>query len=294
LLIDDGSTDSSGEICDVYGAKYDCIRVFHIDNSGPGGARNKGIEEATGEYVTFVDADDTVDEDFLEILAAEDNLTHDVVFFGWVMESGGQGVVHSVRRRYEGTDFCRAAMELSGVFTFENNSNNLIRRSLLKDNRVKYREKMSNHEDDLFTYSYARYMRDFVILPVHPYHSHYDDRSIHLSHRNIPSEEEYRTYGMITRAGLKLSDAPEWRRYLLERFFHVMDNQLFYLDRSGLKQLFSRDFLILYRNTGRLYKMSGLNRGSITKYDIYYLFINPLWFILFKYIRHAVPGRTVS
>ena len=58
LLIDDGSKDSSGEICDEYVARDSRIRVFHKENGGVSSARNLGLDNAMGEYITFVDADD--------------------------------------------------------------------------------------------------------------------------------------------------------------------------------------------------------------------------------------------
>lgn len=60
LLIDDGSTDSSGAICDTYAAQDDRIRVFHKPNGGVSSARNLGLDNAKGEWVTFVDSDDWI------------------------------------------------------------------------------------------------------------------------------------------------------------------------------------------------------------------------------------------
>lgn len=60
LLIDDGSRDGSGQICEALGQEDSRIRVFHQENAGPGSARNRGLDHATGEYVAFVDADDYV------------------------------------------------------------------------------------------------------------------------------------------------------------------------------------------------------------------------------------------
>lgn len=65
LLIDDGSKDNSGKICDEYAEKDDRIRVFHKKNDGVSSARNLGLDEASGDWVTFCDADDWVEEDFL-------------------------------------------------------------------------------------------------------------------------------------------------------------------------------------------------------------------------------------
>ena len=61
ILVDDGSSDSSPIICDTYANKYNNIKVFHIKNSGPATARNKGFKVAQGEFVTFTDSDDKME-----------------------------------------------------------------------------------------------------------------------------------------------------------------------------------------------------------------------------------------
>lgn len=65
IIIDDGSTDLSGKICDDFAAQDTRFCVFHIPNSGVSHARNVGLARATGEYVTFIDADDRVAPDYL-------------------------------------------------------------------------------------------------------------------------------------------------------------------------------------------------------------------------------------
>lgn len=66
LLIDDGSPDNSGRICDEYAEKDSRIRVFHKENGGVSSARNVGLDNARGEWIAFVDADDWVSENYLE------------------------------------------------------------------------------------------------------------------------------------------------------------------------------------------------------------------------------------
>lgn len=68
LLVDDGSPDKSGEICDHYQNIDSRIRVIHKENGGLSDARNVGVRAATGEYVTFVDSDDYVKENYIEYL----------------------------------------------------------------------------------------------------------------------------------------------------------------------------------------------------------------------------------
>lgn len=68
ILIDDGSTDKSGEICDSYSLVNSKVRVIHMANQGVSAARNIGIKQAKGKYIAFVDSDDWVEPNFIECL----------------------------------------------------------------------------------------------------------------------------------------------------------------------------------------------------------------------------------
>ena len=70
LLIDDGSEDSSGSICEYYSDIDDRIKVLHLVNKGVSHARNVGLDHATGKYITFIDSDDYVNQNWLEVLFA--------------------------------------------------------------------------------------------------------------------------------------------------------------------------------------------------------------------------------
>lgn len=63
ILVDDGSTDASGKICDDYAATYPAIKCMHITNSGPSTAKNVGYDMATGNYLAFIDSDDEIKPD---------------------------------------------------------------------------------------------------------------------------------------------------------------------------------------------------------------------------------------
>lgn len=68
ILVDDGSTDRSGEICDIYKEKDSRVRVYHKKNEGVSTARNLGLKHCSGKYITFVDSDDYVSRYYLEKL----------------------------------------------------------------------------------------------------------------------------------------------------------------------------------------------------------------------------------
>ena len=80
ILIDDGSTDSSGEICDAYASKYQKIKVFHTENRGPSHARNLGVDNAQGNYVVFLDSDDYINHNFVHNFEHA-NISADVIFY---------------------------------------------------------------------------------------------------------------------------------------------------------------------------------------------------------------------
>ena len=83
VLVDDGSPDSSGAICEEYACKDSRVRVIHQKNAGVSGARNTGIEKAKGEWLTFIDSDDFVATDYLESFKV-DNSDADIIVQGLV------------------------------------------------------------------------------------------------------------------------------------------------------------------------------------------------------------------
>lgn len=81
LLINDGSKDSSGDICDEYAVKDSRVRVFHKPNGGVSSARNLGLDNVNGEWISFVDADDWIEPQMLELLLSKAKETNaDIVF----------------------------------------------------------------------------------------------------------------------------------------------------------------------------------------------------------------------
>lgn len=76
ILVDDGSTDSSRNICDLFASRYAQVFVFHKENGGLSSARNYGAQVARGQYLTFVDSDDIVSLDYVEILYKAIATTH--------------------------------------------------------------------------------------------------------------------------------------------------------------------------------------------------------------------------
>lgn len=103
ILVDDGSTDDSGVVCDGYEAKDSRIKVIHKSNSGVSDARNVGIECSSGEYLVFVDADDYLTCDYVEYLL---NLCiindSDMSCCAWTIDNNGEHSKCSYRKSEPG------------------------------------------------------------------------------------------------------------------------------------------------------------------------------------------------
>ena len=103
ILVDDGSTDGSGSICDEYAKEDHRIKVIHKDNDGVSSARNIGIDNVEGKYILFVDADDIVNERYVEILYIE-LLKHkvDIVFCGIksIYVKSGEETIIGVKKEF--------------------------------------------------------------------------------------------------------------------------------------------------------------------------------------------------
>lgn len=100
ILIDDGCTDGSGNICDEYAAKDKRIIVIHKENGGLSNARNKGLDICTGEYISFIDSDDWIEKDFYEYVF--NNVKNsDLLIFDYYITNGK----NSKRIKYKNIEF---------------------------------------------------------------------------------------------------------------------------------------------------------------------------------------------
>jgi glycosyltransferase involved in cell wall biosynthesis len=95
LLINDGSKDRSGEICDINAEKDQRIKVFHQQNAGPAKARNTGIKVARGEYLTFVDADDTIEKEYYEDMMKIADQLHPDILISSIKQPGKKSIANT-------------------------------------------------------------------------------------------------------------------------------------------------------------------------------------------------------
>lgn len=177
LLIDDGSKDNSGKICDKYALIDSRIKVFHKVNGGVGSARNIGIDNARGEWVVFIDADDEVKENYLDsFFMHSHNLSERTVIYqiGYVLRNiPGEDLLQLFNYKqniYGDGELVNFLLE-NNCFLKKDGSSycTLFNLNILKQNRIRFLERNSAYEDVVFNLRYIAYIDEVVLVNCFEY-----------------------------------------------------------------------------------------------------------------------------
>ena len=180
LLIDDGSTDSSGAICDGYTTIDNRVRVFHKENGGASSARNLGLENAKGEWITFCDSDDFVDTDWLKNYIDNSEGKCDLVVQTIKILNKGYDEINGPQYFIEGDGKkIMVALKYHGG-TLGYPVNKLFSSSIIKTKFLRFREDIKLREDEDFVLRYLMYVNNGRIIKnggynyiIPDYHSKY-------------------------------------------------------------------------------------------------------------------------
>ena len=178
LLIDDGSSDESGIICDNYSMVDYRIRVFHKDNGGASSARNLGLRHAKGHWITFIDSDDYVNNDYFLLPYESESI--DLYAQNWCFATGESKesippqIIESEQyplfmQNYLHTDFFRT---VCGFF---------FRNSIIQRNAIMFESRFRLGEDTLFALDYFKFATSLRIM----------DNSCYIYNRQENWEKKY-------------------------------------------------------------------------------------------------------
>ena len=160
LLVDDGSTDESGAICDAYSAKDSRVRVFHKKNGGVSSARNVGMENTNGQWLTFIDSDDWIRGDFFQVpYDSEVDLLYQNRIF-----SDGQPDGYFSEQEVKDRDFLAFLVKNANTNLFKMSACFFFRNSIVKEHRIKYVEGVRLGEDRLFIMDYYKFCRSIRMV----------------------------------------------------------------------------------------------------------------------------------
>lgn len=170
ILVDDGSTDKSGEICDKYANENENVIAVHIENGGVSKARNTGIENAIGDYICFIDSDDYIAEDYLEELinTKEDFPDCDNIWCGFqtVTDYNDSNSKYNLACEKEKLSEynCSEIMTLHEKWLSQMPWNKLYKTSIIKENNIKFPENLSLGEDLIFNLNYIDYTNGKIVV----------------------------------------------------------------------------------------------------------------------------------
>lgn len=165
ILVDDGSSDNSGKICDEYAKKDSRVKVFHKENAGVSSARNLGLKEASGEWIVFIDSDDYISKDFLE---CDYSTTADVIqkSYDIINEDSGLSTLHKVTNKIieDKEEFYRFYVRKRTNALWDK----IIRRELIKN--ITFNENVKIGEDFLFFLEIIKNIKQYLFDDKGIYH----------------------------------------------------------------------------------------------------------------------------
>ena len=199
ILVDDGSTDGAGEMCDEWVKRDERIRVIHQENGGVSRARNKGFEDAKGEYIVFVDSDDTIGSNHINYLIKAPRA--DIVVSG-IRQEMTDGMSADFKPcadktfelNQENVDYF---VDLNDKFLFYGPVAKLYKASIVKEHGIKFPLDCSYGEDLQFNLQYLTYVES--ITQVDDISYFYRRGTETLSTKNRPNQfrQDYEQWQML-------------------------------------------------------------------------------------------------
>lgn len=206
LLVDDGSPDNSGKICDKYASIDSRVQVFHKENGGVSSARNLGLDYAKGKWIIFCDSDDWVEKDWIESYHNAINNIVDIIFQGYIQEYHTHHLVHCIKNapnKYIDKILLLEQKDLLGWTWCK-----IFKASIIEDYKIRFNTTLNINEDLLFTLQYCYYARSILILPIAKYHYIiYEDS---LTKKKHPYKELQNKNNLIKKARQQIANRDEY------------------------------------------------------------------------------------
>lgn len=236
IIVDDGSTDSSGEICDKYAEIDNRIKVIHKKNEGVSIARNIGIELSQGEWIYFVDSDDWIDFDLLSTF--KKNISDDIglYFIGLKVETIDSNILEYTFDECLFTDKKDAIKYIYNKRIFGVTCNKLFNNKIIKDYNIRFNIQLNSYEDELFTLEYCRYINCIKTINFSGYHYRYVSSG--LSKRILLPKERFCIALLLYKSMINISRDNDFINYAKKYLtYHLYDSFEQYYKRSPITKI---------------------------------------------------------
>ncbi|WP_034445744.1 glycosyltransferase [Butyrivibrio sp. AE2032] len=220
ILVDDGSPDESGKMCDNYAKNYDFVTVIHQTNAGPAAARNAGLAKASGKFIAFIDPDDFIDRKYLEVAYAQGDQTNaDIVLFDAYREKHEGGIEKREYWGHAGSGFVSVDEQdirsmqrqilypymaaTAGKIPFKRNVplaapwDKLYRRSFLGSNHLTFPAQLKVLDDMCFNFKTFGMAKNISYIPTPLYHYQVEATSITNSYREDRVQQDIQVFNYL-------------------------------------------------------------------------------------------------
>lgn len=246
ILVNDGSTDKSGDICNNYADRDPRVHVLHQANKGVSAARNSGIYHASGNYLQFVDSDDFIDCNMTDTLveAIEKN-SASLVICGYKRVDSATGLCIQNNCSpeyglYNFNEFLNIMDCLYIRFLINSPCNKIYRTQIIKDNSILYRKDIELGEDLLFNLDILKKSNAFQIIPDCPYNY---------------IQYNYGNYGNLTNKRRK--NLYEIQKMLFEQTISLYEDKESYKDQiNNLEKFYSKRLPSIVVNIANSHSMN--------------------------------------
>lgn len=294
ILINDGSPDNSGTICDEYAENDYRIKVFHKKNEGVSSARNVGLDNAKGDWIVFVDGDDIISSEHLKFIV--ENTEHELIVFGIAIDRyAPNGKLNNTSCVLIPEKFIQEFEKLKDDYSFINKSLNMesvwgkgFRRDIIEKYSIRFNNEMICFEDFDFVLNYMKYCRGtFCSLPYIAYHYTQELNYNPISRRNNRdlSHSIFILLNHLTDwiSPEDLNDIDkETYFYILADKFRLILNQLKNMNFRDAKRIF---YSIKHNRLYNIYRLMILS--NIGGYIRIVLCLNDLGFTRLAYLINA-------
>lgn len=238
LLVNDGSTDNSGKICDEYAKIDQRIKVFHKQNGGVSSARNLGLDKAIGEWIAFVDSDDYITKSYLE------NLIKEVKSNDCIVISNYHHCNKPPMMQLENINLSRENMVRYffdyHIFNLSVPYSKLFNSHIINQNKIRYPLGIHMGEDGIFMAQYLNCISSAIIINTLDYNVNETEGSLSSKYYSFNSEWEcYKT----------------WKKELLSfinRFGNIYPDPLKIVWENRISETFNRCLQCTYKNRNKL------------------------------------------
>lgn len=177
ILVDDGTPDNSGGICDEYSIKDKRIKVIHKENGGVSSARNSGLENSTGEYIAFIDGDDYIEKSYFEKMIEKIKKENaDCVGCGYnrIYDNKIEAVVSNQPYSLKEKDYLENVLYVQSGLGFCHMK--LWKKSCI--NSIRFNEKLKVAEDALFNIQASKNVKNFYMINEALYNYRFNETSL--------------------------------------------------------------------------------------------------------------------